>query len=450
MTLDYSDYLTVSALSQYIKAKFDRDPYLQDVFVVGEISNFRARPNAHQYFNLKDDTYQIPAVMFKGSYAKLPFTPEEGMKVYARGRVQTYPQRGTYQIILTHMEPDGVGAFYLAFEQLKKELQARGWFDQPKRPLPPFPHKIAVVTSPTGAVIRDILTTVRRRYPIAQIVVFPTRVQGEGASEEIAAAFAQIQERASEYDLVIVARGGGSIEDLWCFNTEIVAEAILNCPLPVISSIGHETDTTIADLVADMRAPTPTAAAELAVPVLADLLAYLTQQQAQLNLLITQRLQQTRQGLDRLAGSYVLTQPDRLYQSFIQRLDHLTDQLNQQGQGRLQQARHQYTLLAQRLANVPLPHQLTQAQTNVTRTTHALNQATLHLLEQYRQRRAQAEQLLTAHNPLSILGRGYTLTHKDDQIVTSADQLAPQDELTIQFADGTANATVTAVHPTES
>ena len=272
--MDNEQYLTVTALTQYLKRKFDVDPYLGHVYLMGEISNFRMRPNAHQYFSLKDDKAKISAIMFKSNFSKVKFQPEEGMKVLVKGRISLYEPSGSYQIYVESMEPDGLGALYLAFEQLKKKLAAQGVFDLPKKSIPQFPKRIAVVTSQSGAVIHDIMTTVARRYPIVQIVLYPAQVQGQEAAPTIVKQLKRINEDGN-YDTIIIGRGGGSIEDLWPFNEEVVAQAIVQSKIPVISSVGHETDTTIADLVADLRAATPTAAAELATPVLRDVLVHL-------------------------------------------------------------------------------------------------------------------------------------------------------------------------------
>lgn len=443
--LDREKYLTISALSKYISAKFDRDPYLQQIFVVGEISNYRNRPNAHQYFNLKDDAVQISAVMFKSAFSRVKFKLEEGMKVYARGRIQTYPARGTYQIIIDSIEPDGLGAFYLAFEQLKEKLQKAGWFDQPKKPIPVIPKKIAVVTSPSGAVIRDIITTVKRRFPIAQIVVYPTRVQGAEAAGEIVEAFRQIEANKEEYDTVIVARGGGSIEDLWCFNEEKVAEAILNCSLPVISSIGHETDTTIADLVADRRAPTPTAAAEMAVPVLTEVLTFINGLQERLIFATTQRLSGQRKQLERFSQSYVLTQPDRLYQPFIQDLDRLNDRLQQGKEQYFQKNKYQMNYLGQQLqALTPMPR-IQFLNQNISNQTKQLHQAVQQSILKLKQERQLFDQLLEAHSPMSTMARGYTITERDDEIIKSAGDLSKGDILRVRFSDGHSTVTVDEV-----
>lgn len=276
------DYLSVSLLTKYLKLKFDRDPYLERVYLTGEVSNFRKRPN-HQYFSLKDDKAVIQVTMWANSFKALNFELEEGMKLNVVGRVQIYEPSGSYSIIIEKAEPDGVGALAVQFEQLKKKLAHAGFFDDKhKQSLPSFAKKIGVITSPSGAVIRDIITTVSRRFDGVEILLFPTKVQGQGAAEEIAQNIALANKR-EDLDLLIVGRGGGSIEDLWAFNEEVVVEAIFSSKLPIISSAGHETDTTLADFVSDRRAATPTAAAELATPVTkSDCLAMLQDRQNRL------------------------------------------------------------------------------------------------------------------------------------------------------------------------
>ena len=272
-------YLSVTTLTKYLKMKFDKDPYLERVYLTGQVSNFRKRPT-HQYFSLKDDHAVIQATIWSGIYQKLGFDLEEGMKINVIGRVQVYEPSGSYSIIIEKAEPDGVGALAIQFEQLKKKLTEEGLFQERfKQPLPQFSKRIGVVTSRSGAVIRDIITTVSRRFPGVDILLYPTKVQGDGAAEEIARNIARANQR-DDLDLLIIGRGGGSIEDLWAFNEEIVVRAIFESRLPVISSVGHETDVTLADFVADRRAATPTAAAELATPVTKlDVLAHLQNQE---------------------------------------------------------------------------------------------------------------------------------------------------------------------------
>lgn len=295
-------YLTVTALTKYLKRKFDADPYLGRVYLTGEISNFRFRANAHQYFSLKDDHAKISAIMFKSAFQKLKFQPKEGMKVMVVGRISLYENSGSYQIYIEHMEPDGVGALYQALAELREKLGKEGLFEGPKQQLPRYPKRIAVVTSPSGAVIRDIITTVKRRYPIAQLVLFPTLVQGEQAADDIVRNI-QRADAQGDFDTMIIGRGGGSIEDLWPFNEEKVARAIHAATTPIISSVGHETDVTIADMVADVRAATPTAAAELAVPVLNEELLRISERRSRLEQSFLYLLQQRTERFQRLQNS---------------------------------------------------------------------------------------------------------------------------------------------------
>ncbi|MGX7104776.1 exodeoxyribonuclease VII large subunit [Globicatella sanguinis] len=438
-------YLTVKALTQYLKRKFDVDPHLQRVFVVGEVSNFRMRPNAHQYFSLKDDGAVINAVMFKHAFNKLPFKLEEGMKVLAVGRVGLYEKSGQYQITIENLQPDGVGALYQALEQLKEKFRKEGLFDVLNRPIEKFPKKIAVITSPSGAVIRDILTTIKRRYPIVQVTVFPTRVQGQEAAGEIAAAFDKVKNLASEFDTVILARGGGSIEDLWPFNEEVVAKAILDCPIPVISSIGHETDTTIADLVADLRAPTPTAAAEMSVPVMTDILAYLNGQSERLIYAINAQFKQKQKRLSNVQQSYILTQPERLYQAYTQQLDNLITALWQHQQKYLQKQRHQVELTSQKLGSASPANRINQQSQLVERMTERMAYSMQLLLNKKEHQFKQGVVQLEAYSPLNILARGYSVVSKDGNVVKSVASLEQQDDVEIRLLDGKINATVNSI-----
>ena len=306
-------YLSVTTLTKYLKMKFDKDPYLERVYLTGQVSNFRKRPT-HQYFSLKDDRAVIQATIWSGIYQKLGFDLEEGMKINVIGRVQVYEPSGSYSIIIEKAEPDGVGALAIQFEQLKKKLSEEGLFqDHFKQAIPQFAKKIGVVTSRSGAVIQDIITTVSRRFPGVEIVLYPTKVQGEGAAEEIARNIVRANER-EDLDVLIIGRGGGSIEDLWAFNEEMVVRAIFESQIPIISSVGHETDTTLADFVADRRAATPTAAAELATPVTKlDLLGHLSQQQNRLANAASHRLAYQRERLNKLASSVIFRQPERRY-----------------------------------------------------------------------------------------------------------------------------------------
>ena len=271
-----NEYLTVSQLTRYIKYKLDNDTNLQEVYLKGEISNFKAHTRGHFYFTIKDEGSRINAVMFASSAKNVKFTPEDGMKILVKGKISVYEATGGYQIYVNEMTEDGVGNLYVAFEQLKKKLANEGLFSEShKKKIPRIPERVGVITASTGAAIRDIISTINRRFPLVEVILFPALVQGENAKEDIVR---QIK-RAEDYklDVLIVGRGGGSIEDLWAFNEEIVARAIYDCPIPVISAVGHEIDFTIADFVADLRAPTPTGAAEIAVPDKKDISNYIEQ-----------------------------------------------------------------------------------------------------------------------------------------------------------------------------
>lgn len=435
------EYLSVTALTKYLKRKFDADPYLERVFLTGEISNFRLRPN-HQYFSLKDDGSKISAVMFKSAFNKVKFRPEEGMKVLVVGRISLFEASGNYQIYVEQMQPDGVGAFYQAYEQLKEKLAKEGLFSAPKKPLPRYPKKIAVITSPSGAVIRDIITTVRRRYPIAQLVLFPTVVQGEKAAPDIIRNLARVQAQG-DFDTVIIGRGGGSIEDLWPFNEESVARALFAMEIPVISSVGHETDTTIADLVADVRAATPTAAAELAVPVLSEELLRLKQQDTRLQQAFALQLQRKNERYQRALASYVFKDPSRLYEAQSLKLDQLTQRLFQGSQQRLYEAERYQQKWASRLQQASPLANVRRAQQDTTYLTKQLRQATQRLLENKQRTFANTVQSLDLLSPLKIMSRGYTFTTKEQQVLKSKDQVALGDQVTVHFADGQVKAQVT-------
>lgn len=438
-------HLTIKALTQYLKRKFDADPHLQRVTVVGELSNFRLRPNSHQYFNLKDESARISAVMYRHAFGRIPFQLEEGMKVIATGKVTLYEPSGTYQLVLDTIEPDGIGALYLALEQLKQRFKEQGLLDLPHKSIPRFPRKIAVITSPSGAVIRDILTTIQRRFPIVQVTVFPTRVQGKEAVGEIVAAFERVEQLREQFDTVIVARGGGSIEDLWCFNEEAVAHAILRCSLPVIAAIGHETDTTLADLVADMRAPTPTAAAELAVPVLAEVMQYVQQLQSHAYRLLAQKIALLRQSHARLNTSYVLTQPERLYQPYLQQLDRLSERLRLLWQRNIDSQHYRLQSLAQRLSLSKPIHQIQQYRHQTSQLTELLRLNMGQYMTRQQVEVTHAVSLLDAYSPLKIMGRGYAIVEHNGNIIKTIQDVSVNQEITIRLVDGQLKATVDAM-----
>ncbi|MGR3915391.1 exodeoxyribonuclease VII large subunit [Pediococcus acidilactici] len=441
-------YLTVSALTQYIKRKFDVDPYLHRVYVVGEISNFRLRVNGHQYFSIKDEQAKINVIMFKSAFAKVKFQPEEGMRVIVSGRISVYPGNGSYQLYVDSMQPDGVGALYQAYEQLKAKLDKEGLFKAPKQAIPRFPKKIAVVTSRSGAVIRDIITTVKRRYPIVQLVLFPVAVQGNEAAPNIAAQIKFIN-TLPDFDTIILGRGGGSIEDLWPFNEEVVARAIFESRIPTISSVGHETDTTIADLVADVRAATPTAAAELATPVLTDVLTDLQKTELRVINAFKNILKIKQQQARQLENSYIFQEPQRLYEGYVQNVDQLTE--------RLRNAQKQY--LADRSAElVKLQHRLlvNNPQNQVDLATQKVGYLREQLLSvitrRFTQSQTQMQKLVAALDnlsPLRIMSRGYTYVTKNEQVVNSVEKLSVNDAIKLNFSDGSADAIIKTINNEE-
>lgn len=439
--MDNSKYLTVSTLTKYIKRKFDVDPYLGRIYLTGEISNFRLRANAHQYFSLKDEHSKISAIMFKSAFSKVKFTPEDGMRVLVSGRIGLYEASGSYQIYVDSMQPDGVGALYQAYEQLKQKLAKEGLFDAFKQPIPKFPKKIAVVTSPSGAVIRDIITTTRRRFPIAQIVLFPALVQGDASADDIVR---QIQ-RANDdgtFDTLIIGRGGGSIEDLWPFNEERVARAIAQSNLPVISSVGHETDTTIADLVADVRAATPTAAAELAVPVRSDELIKIAQYRQRLINAMQNRIKFNRQRVVKLQQSYIFQQPSRLYEGYNQNVDLLKQRLNRQITQQLTNWRQQVIATSGRLSQRSLQQQINSSQQAKDSLTLRLTRAINNLMQDRKKQFRSTIESLDFLSPLKIMGRGYTYVTHGDHVVKNIKQLKVGTDVNLHFSDGQTTAEI--------
>ncbi|QIL45593.1 exodeoxyribonuclease VII large subunit [Vagococcus coleopterorum] len=444
-----AEYITVTALTKYIKRKFEADPHLDRVYLTGEISNFRPRPNAHQYFSLKDDQAKISAIMFKGAYSKLKFQPKEGMKVLVVGRISLYEATGNYQIYIEHMEPDGVGALYQALAELKEKLSKEGIFDLPKKELPKYPKRIAVVTSPSGAVIKDIMTTVERRYPIAELVLFPTVVQGEKSADDICRNLKRIEEQG-DFDTVIVGRGGGSIEDLWPFNEEKVARAIVEFPLPVISSVGHETDVTIADLVADVRAATPTAAAELAVPVLADEIMKIKEKEQRLVQSFQHQIAVQKQKLAACEESFVFKQPERLYEGFSIKLDLLMRRFQKESREVVQVQRDRYQALAHKLQMHTPIHRVKQEQQNLARLRNEQERLLNDLLLKKEQVFNQLTQSLDMLSPLKTMGRGYSYLTDQKGIVGKASNLSKGAEATLHFVDGEADITVNEIKIVES
>lgn len=443
--------LTVNQLTKYIRRKFRADPYIfkQDFWLQGELTNFRER-RKHQYFSLKDDNaeleanqqYLINAVMFAREYRKVKFTPENGMKVLVRGHVDVYPQQGSYQFYVQEMEVTGTGSLEVAFRQMYRKLKKEGLFDRPKKTIPPFPSRVAIVTSNDAAVKHDIITTFRRRNPLIQLVFYPTKVQGDDAAPQIAAQIKRASDDGS-YDLLIVARGGGSRGDLWAFNDEAVGRAIADAKLPVISSIGHEVDTTIADLAADDREATPTSAAVKGSQwLLTDVLADIADCRARLYNSMKNKLAMAQQGLTQLTNSYVFRQPDRMLGQQAQRVDDATIHLEMAMKDRLTQQREQLQTLraqlSQRAPKVQLVR-LSERWQHINQQLIATEQQLLH--QQQNQIKNWQDQLLLL-NPTNILSRGYSFVTKDEQVVQSASQVQAKDQVVIHFANGTATAEI--------
>ena len=429
-------YLSVTTLTKYLKMKFDKDPYLERVYLTGQVSNFRKRPT-HQYFSLKDDRAVIQATIWSGIYQKLGFDLEEGMKINVIGRVQVYEPSGSYSIIIEKADPDGVGALAIQFEQLKKKLSEEGLFQERfKQAIPQFAKRIGVVTSRSGAVIQDIITTVSRRFPGVEIVLYPTKVQGEGAAEEIARNIAWANER-EDLDVLIIGRGGGSIEDLWAFNEEIVVRSIFESRLPIISSVGHETDVTLADFVADKRAATPTAAAELATPVTKlDLLTYLKNQEKRMATAVQNTLSKKKEALRGLSQSVIFRQPERLYDGYLQRLDQLMLRLKQGLNGEL--VRNQQKVQAQihRLEQLSPIVKLQRYQDRIQQLQKLMRSQMAVIYDAKVAEVKRLSEALLMLDTSRIVARGYAIVKKEDTVVSSANDLKKNDQVMLMMRDG--------------
>jgi exodeoxyribonuclease VII large subunit len=392
--------LTVTEVNQYIKQMLEQDQILSQVSVRGELSNYKMHSSGHHYFTLKDDGAVISAVMFRGDASKLRFRPENGMKVILSGRISLFPKSGQYQIYVRDMQPDGVGALYIAFEQLKQKLYAEGLFDPAKKQqIPRYPGKIALITSPTGAAVRDMIRILRHRYPLAKVLVCPVKVQGDGAAEEIAAMLDYVNANGLA-DVIITGRGGGSMEDLWAFNEEVVARSIFRSRIPVISAVGHEPDVTISDYVADLRAATPSNAAELAVVDGAELKVRLQNVTARMTQTVLSNIQNKRQQLRSLSEKKIMRSP---YEYLSER-------------------RMLLAMLQQRLEG---------------------SQAGL--IQKKKQNFASLAASLDAMSPLKVLGRGYAMALKGEDVVQSASALQIGDKLKLQLRDGVASCCVESV-----
>ena len=418
--------LTVTALTKYIKYKFDQDTHLKDLLVEGEISNFKHNTRGHFYFTLKDDNASISAVMFRSDAMKVIFKPQEGMKVLLRGYISVFEQAGSYQIYVKTMHEVGLGNLYQAYLQLKEALEKRGMFDDMhKQTLPAFPQQIAILTSATGAAVRDIIHIINRRYPLVKLVIYPTTVQGDNAKYEIVENIERANQN-TDNDLIILGRGGGSIEDLWAFNEAIVAEAIFNSKVPIISAVGHETDFTIADFVADKRAPTPSGAAEIAVPDQLILHRDIQQLKKRIEDTFIKSVEDHKKHLNELLDRYVLKEPERLLMPYS--------------------ARHDYFIESLRLLHPS--RKLKNSQEKLFDLNTALTKNMTRYLSQKQDRFQTIITHLEYVNPLSIMKKGYTLTKKEGRIIKSIDHVNPLDTLETEFHDGVIEVTVSKVKKT--
>ena len=389
--------LSVTQLNEYLKMVIEGDRVLSNVFVRGEISNFKLYSSGHAYFTLKDDAGQLKSVMFRSYFSRMAFMPEDGMRVIAHGRVSVYETSGQYQLYVDDMQPDGAGSLAMRFEQLKRKLAAEGLFDESrKRPLPPMPRRIGVVTSPSGAAVHDIINVLGRRFPAAEMILYPSEVQGAQAPAQLISGV-EFFSMTGLVDVIILGRGGGSAEDLWAFNDEYLARAVASCSVPVISAVGHESDFTICDFVADRRAPTPSAAAEIAVPDMGEILRGLSGLKMGLQTSMQKLIVQERRILNQLTQSRVFSRPEQMLDNFRMCLDEKEAELNR-----------------------------TLEQT----------------LKQKGQSVASVAGKLQALNPLSILSRGYATVSRSGESITSVKQINQNDTLDIRMADGSVRATV--------
>lgn len=430
-------YVTVSALTKYMKARLDRDPHLQSILLKGEISNFKLHSRGHMYFTLKDEGARISAVMFSSYNRNLAFTPEDGMKVLLKGQVTVYEAGGNYQLYVHDMQPDGIGNLYLAYEQMKARLEEQGLFSVAyKKAIPPYPEMIGVITSPTGAAVRDIITTIKRRYPVAKVIIFPVYVQGEFAAPSIASAIQKANEM-NTLDVLIVGRGGGSIEELWAFNEEIVARAIFASYIPVISAVGHETDFTIADFVADLRAPTPTAAAELAVPNILELEEKVMQRTLRLGRVMKEIVESKREQLLSLQKSYAFRYPKQLYGQKEEQLDRLLDSLTQANVNYIEKKTNRLQQLVLQMQKHHPANSILRA-TAISKQLRKQLEREIRVYVQHKQfdftRMVEKLEMLS---PLHIMMRGYGIAYdKDKQLVKSVKQVQSGDDISVQLHDG--------------
>lgn len=432
------NYLTVSAVTKYIKRKLDMDSHLKGVLIRGEISNFKHHNRGHMYLTIKDDQARIQAVMFKGDNSRLRFVPEDGMNVLIEGDISVFERFGQYQLYIQRMEPGGIGALYVAFEQLKKKLQTLGMFnDEHKKPIPLFPKHIGIITSPTGAAVRDIITTINRRYPLAETTILPTIVQGDHAKTSIAGAIKHANQ-LHLFDVLIVGRGGGSIEDLWAFNEEEVAYAIYESNIPIISAVGHETDTTISDFIADKRAPTPTGAAEISVPSVDELIKRIHVMDRTMKRSIDIKVKNAQDMLKRFEQSYAFRYPKQLISQKEQELDTHVERLEKTILSYIKQQQQNYIQFHERLLNQHPLTDINRSEKELNRLTRLLSSFMQNIYSEECSRLQNIIDKLALLNPLEIMRRGYAIPYqKDGSIIHSTTQVNEDEQIRVTLSDGT-------------
>ncbi|RXK19336.1 exodeoxyribonuclease VII large subunit [Macrococcus sp. DPC7161] len=434
-------YLSVSALTKYIKTKFEVDPYLQQMYVSGEISNFKHHSSGHMYFAMKEANAVINCMMYKAAAQKLTFKPKDGDQILVKGRVTVYESRGSYQLYVQEMSLDGVGLLYEKFEQLKKSFEEKGYFDkQHKKPIPKYPKHIIVLTASTGAAVKDIQSTLQRRYPIAEVTYISTLVQGEGAKENIVENLKKAD--TLNADVIILGRGGGSIEDLWAFNESVVVEAIFQTNTPIISAVGHETDTTLSDFVADLRAPTPTGAAELATPNINDLYHLIQQSKQYLNQQMKRKIDFEKAKLKRYTSHYLLQNPEMLIIQRAQRRDELSYQLTKNIDAKMNAERHRIAIILQHLKPQLLEHTIVNKNNELQKHQQLLSRIINNTIENHHLRLKHQLLLLNTLSPTQTMLRGYGIVKKENDVIQSVHDVSENEEIQIHLRDGQVDAKV--------
>ena len=440
-------YISIGELNSYIKSMFDENIFLRKVFLRGEISNFKNHTRGHLYFTLKDDTSRISAVMFYSSAITLNFKPEDGMNVLVEGRISCYPTAGTYQIYVDKMEVDGLGALYIEFEKLKEKLSKEGLFlDSHKKAIPKIPKRVGIITAPTGAAIKDIISTIKRRFPICETILFPALVQGKDAAFDIVRQIKEADSGKYDLDVLIVGRGGGSIEDLWAFNEEIVARAIYEANVPIISAVGHEVDFTIADFVADLRAPTPTGAAEMAVPTVSEIDNVIHSLEIRMNEFMSNFLHKSKLRLDNVKNSYILKNPLSLYEIKEQKLDNMIEVLNNYIHKRLDNYHLELNHIQSSFVLKDPMRLFKVQQEKLLFSEKVLYNHIKNIILKSDHNYKMLVNTLKLVNPLGILEKGYSLVTKEEKVVKSSKDLKLHDFLDVRLHDGSIKAQVTEIN----